>query len=278
MAAIRTVIPLSGGTGIPLSERFQQTRQQTAQDDLVESPFRMNLGGTSNRTVKSGFSLGLGFNRADNVAAPRSTLRRRPTQNQNLFQGFGSRSGLTNNSNLLAVKEAEIRRLRSQLQILKAHLIVATSQQHGGFDAHRVLRSTAFKGGAGVVGKRAGGGIRFGNRGRQLNLSSKKKASGLFNRLKSGTSPMNRNANGTKSTSLNFFGEPRSKEDLDGELEAYMSKSKGKMKTDLDTELDEYMKVARQQSFAAKAGLLTSIATTSAAATDTDGDASMEVV
>ncbi|CAL8109450.1 unnamed protein product [Orchesella dallaii] len=279
MAVSRTVLQMS--TGIPLSERFKQNPPAVEVAES-QSPFRrMNFGVNSNRSVTRGF----GFNLDDDLTAPSAprTLRR-PTQKRSQGFGFGSDlTGAQNNANLLAIKEAEIRRLRAQLRVTKAHLIIAMSHQDGRLKQdHSVLRSSAFKGGAGsgFVAKRAGGGILFGNRGRRLNLISNKKASALFKRSRPGISPMNRNAAaGTKSVGLNFFGEPRSKEDLDDELEAYMSKSKGKVKNNLDQELDDYMKVARQQSFAAKIGLSTSAAVpTSSGTAEIDGDAAMEEV
>ncbi|ODM94188.1 hypothetical protein Ocin01_12493 [Orchesella cincta] len=239
MAANRGVMPMS--TGIPLSQRFQQT-QSAAVVQPASSPFRMDFGiggnnfNSSNRIVD-------GLEDDDDVLQ----IFGKPTSSSNRgLQGFGS--SFTNN-NLLAIKEAEIRRLKSQLTVTKAHLIIAMNHKEERPKAHKVLRTSAFNGkgnGKGFISKRAGGGVRVGHRGRRLNVISKDRASQLFIKSKPG---------------------------WDWNWTKYMSKSKGKMKTDLDKELDDYMKVAREQ--AAKIGMLTSVTTTSASPIE-DTDATME--
>ncbi|ODM94545.1 Chromatin target of PRMT1 protein [Orchesella cincta] len=265
--ADRRMKPLS--TGISLSQRFQRT-----QPDVVQhrnSPFRMDLGigGNTNGTV-GGFEVS-----DDNDDLLELFGKPTLTSNHGLhLQGSGS--SVTNNGILLAAKEAEIRRLRSQLTLTKARLIIATNEEPTG--AFRMPTTSAFKGnGTGFVQKRAGGGVQVGQHGIKLNMTGKSKASQLFAKSKPGFTPLKRKATGAgpKYGGTNAFGKPKSKEDLDADLDAYMSKSKGK-KTDLDKELDEYMK-ARQETAAAKVDKLIS-ATTITASPIEDTDATMELL
>jgi len=178
-------------------------------------------------------------------------------QSQRLIENLGLGPGVNKLAVLAAAKDAEILRLKAKLQNAQKHLRTGGGGRNRGMEMEGLKTIQKNSGGGLIFRNRVGGGVSVDRGKKQQLLNFRGQDAAILDLLQPssssvGKSPLKRRGKKDNLGKGHVQGkndDPKSKDDLDDELDAYMSKRK----TNLDKELDNYMSVARSKYLTARA-------------------------